>query len=123
MQSSIALILAKLRITGQSEKKSDYQISELEPLIQGWTKCNTDGAVKGNPGTAGCGDIFKNERTCVLGCFVLNLGTQNSLFVELTSVILAIGLTAKKNWNKLWLECDSELVAKHSETPLWFLEC
>ncbi|KHN31168.1 hypothetical protein glysoja_012818, partial [Glycine soja] len=74
-------------------------------FIQGWTKCNIDGAAKGNP-SARCGGIFRNDRACALGCFTLNLRTQNSLFAELMGVILAIELVAKKNWSMLWLESN-----------------
>ncbi|RZC17610.1 hypothetical protein D0Y65_010388 [Glycine soja] len=126
---SIALILAKLRITSNATKSvmnnSIFDFVFLRSLgiqghprksqiikqvswnlfIQGWTKCNIDGAAKGNP-SARCGGIFRNDRACALGCFTLNLRTQNSLFAELMGVILAIELVAKKNWSMLWLECD-----------------
>lgn len=127
---SIALILAKLCITSNATKSvmnnSIFDFVFLRSLgiqghprksqiikqvswnlfIQGWTKCNIDRAAKGNPWSAGCRGIFRNERACALGCFTLNLRNQNSLFAELMGVILAIELVAKKNWSMLWLECD-----------------
>lgn len=34
-----------------------------------WIKCNSDGAIRGAPDQAACGDIFRDYSVATLGCF------------------------------------------------------
>lgn len=65
-------------------------LQSLEPPLQGWVKCNTDGFAKGSLGFASYGGIFRDHSTNSLGCFSQNLNVNNSFFVELMGSILAI---------------------------------
>lgn len=73
-------------------------------------KSNTDGAPHGAPGPSACADIFRNNFGHNLGCFALNIGVSNALYAEVMGVILAIECAYDKNWQYLWIECDSKLV-------------
>lgn len=48
----------------------------------------------------------------VMGCFALYVGVEHALHVEIMASINAIEITHDKGWKKLWLECDSLLVAQ-----------
>lgn len=90
-----------------------------------WIKCNTDGSALGSPGSARCGGVFRNCRGFVLGCFSVNLGTAFAFEAELFVVILALEAAFERNWNKIWLECDSTYVyglilSKSSDVPWSF---
>jgi len=45
-----------------------------------------------------------------LGCFEVNLGIAFALHDKLIAAITSIQLAYKNSWNKLSLECDSQLV-------------
>lgn len=73
----------------------------------GWIKCNSDGSALGAPGVSTCGGVFRNSRGFVKGCFSVNIGIAFAYEAELYAVILSIEAAAARNWNHLWLECDS----------------
>lgn len=52
----------------------------------------------------------------VMGCFALYVGVEHALHVEIMASINAIEITHDKGWKKLWLECDSLLVAQTFKT-------
>jgi ribonuclease HI len=47
----------------------------------------------------------------------LGLGIASSLVAEIMGVILAIECAFDRNWNHLWLECDSSLVVLAFKSP------
>lgn len=67
------------------------------PTTFNWIKCNTDGAVLGNPGQAACAGIFRNINGESLGWFAANLGISNALYAEIMGVILAIEAAIDRN--------------------------
>lgn len=83
-------------------KKKFYQLS--------------DGAAKGAPGLAGCGDIFRNYRAIFLGGFYNNLGNSFALHAELVGVMITIETVVVRGWTKHWIERDSMLVIKAFKT-------
>jgi ribonuclease HI len=87
------------------------------PSLLGWYKCNTDGASIGNPGPAACSGIFRNFKGEFIGGFTQNLGIFNALYAEFMGVILAIEYAYDKNWNLLWVECDSKIVSMALKSP------
>lgn len=123
--SAISLIVGKIRITSNVSSScmnssiQEFVISKLlgildhpriadcispvtwNPPLQGWVKCNSDGSAKGSPGLAGCGAIFRDHSANSLGCFSQNLGVNNSFFVEIMGVILAIEIAFNKGWLNL----------------------
>jgi ribonuclease HI len=95
------------------------------PPLPSWVKCNVDGASKGNPGQASCGGIFRNNFSDFLLCFAEPLGFDSSYHAELQGALRAIEVAHQMNWNKLWLETDSNLVVLAFTKPdihvPWFL--
>lgn len=73
-------------------------------------KCNTDEVAKGSPKPFTCGGLFGNRSVVSLGCFTISLGINNDLFAKHMDTILAIEIVFDKEWHKLWLECDLNLV-------------
>ena len=49
----------------------------------GWTKLNTDGASKGNPGPAGAGGIFRDNHGNPILAFQDYIGPASNTFAEL----------------------------------------
>lgn len=76
-------------------------LQSLEPPLQGWVKCNTDGFAKGSLGFASYGGIFRDHSTNSLGCFSQNLGVNNSFFGKIMGAILAIEIAFNKGWLNL----------------------
>jgi ribonuclease HI len=87
------------------------------PPLHGWYKCNTDGSSLGNPRLAACAGVFRNHKGEFIGGFAQKLGRDNALFAEIMGVILAIECASEKNWNQLWVECDSRLVVSAFKNP------
>ncbi|XP_058745383.1 uncharacterized protein LOC131618104 [Vicia villosa] len=110
----ISSIIASVALTGNSTKlatgSSIYEFTILKafsvqtnhpkapqiieviwcPPFGQWLKCNTDGSALGSPGLSACAGIYRNNIGDCVGCFASHLGTQNSFFVELMAIILAI---------------------------------
>lgn len=103
------MILKRFSIKGKPPKPSLIKKVNWYPPKCYWIKCNTDGAVKGSPGLAACGGIFKDRSAAILGCFAHNLCVSFALHAELYGAILAIEIAFRKGWRNLWLECDSAL--------------
>ncbi|MCI16570.1 ribonuclease H protein, partial [Trifolium medium] len=61
----------------------------------------------GNPGQAARSGVFRNIKCELIGCFAQNLGMANALYAEIMGVILAIECASERNWNQLWIECES----------------
>lgn len=75
------------------------------PLI-GWTKCNIDGVVSGDPMMVACGELFRDHNPNHVLNFCDFLGTEFPEFAELFAAILAIEEAKRRNIVKLWLETD-----------------
>jgi hypothetical protein len=91
-----------------------------QPPLCNWMKCNTDGTALGSPGQVSCVGLFMNSHEEHIGCFTMNLGIVNALYVEIMGVILAIEFVVQKNWNHLWIESDSRLACMAFKSPLIF---
>lgn len=63
--------------------------------------CTCNMSTRDNPGSVGCGEIFRNFTGSAIGCFTASLGIQNS-FVEIMGAIFAIELATSKGWKNLW---------------------
>lgn len=61
-----------------------------------WVKCNTDGAAKAAPETAGCGRIFRGHTAEILGCYEVNIGISCALIAELIDVMFTIEVAYNK---------------------------
>lgn len=58
-------------------KKIDWHPHKCDRI-----KCNTDGAAKGSPCQASCGDIFGDHMATILGFFAANLGISFSFMLN-----------------------------------------
>ncbi|GAU50508.1 hypothetical protein TSUD_234280 [Trifolium subterraneum] len=133
-KSTITMIIANTSMSGNNSKKTSSNsirdfivlkkfnviihhpkapvLKEIlwQPPLFCWTKCNIDGASKGNPGLAGCGGIFRNHVADMLYCFAEPLGIVSSYHAELCATMTAIEIAYKMNWHNIWLETYSNLV-------------
>ena len=125
--SAISRIIASTSLSGNNTNKTSnksvrdvlkaFRISIHHPRAPTitevlWTKCNTDGASLGNPGTSSCGGIFRDFEGNCKGCFAEYLGLRTSYQAELCGVTRAIEIAYEKNWHNLWIESDSSLVVQ-----------
>lgn len=85
------------------------QVNWYPPLCN-WTKCNSDGAIGGNPWHAVCGGIFRDNIRTFLVYFSDYIGIASSFDVELVAAMLVIEIAFQRGWHHFWLECDSMLV-------------
>ncbi|GAU46323.1 hypothetical protein TSUD_28400 [Trifolium subterraneum] len=79
------------------------------PPLFNWTKCNIDGASRGNPGLSSCASVFRNHEADVLCYFVEPLGIASSYSAELCGAMRATELAHQRNYINLWIETDSVL--------------
>ena len=75
-----------------------------------WVPLNTDGAAKGNPGSAGGGGVFRSHRGEWLGGFAENIGCCTSTKAELKAVLRGLKLARTLGFTKLWVNLDSSCV-------------
>lgn len=76
----------------------------------GWTKLNTDGASRGNPGNATAGSVLRDEAGDWIGGFSLNIGICTAPLAELWGVYYGLYIAWEKRVTRLEVEVDSELV-------------
>lgn len=60
-------ILKYFRVNGHVNKAPKIIQVTWYPPLQGWIKCNTDGACRGSSGLAACGGIFRNSLGLIIG--------------------------------------------------------
>lgn len=119
MSSSIEdfIILKHFQVIGKPIRAPVIMEIFWYPPKTGWVKANSDGAARGSPGRAACGGIFRDNSSAILGCFSYHIGISEAFSAEIMGAILSIELANKKNWRKLWLECDSKLAVESFSNP------
>lgn len=103
-------LIKHFSVTCHAPKAPVIKQVHWHPPIVGWTKCNSDGSARGNPGAVAAGEIFRNSQGFMLGCFSAFLGNRKPLYVEFSAAIMAIEFAHQRGWHSLWLEYDSKLV-------------
>lgn len=81
-----------------------------EPPCEGWTKLNTDGASRGNPGMATAGGVLRDHTGCWRGGFSLNIGICSAPLAELWGVYYGLYIAWERRITRLEVEVDSKLV-------------
>ncbi|XP_042487034.1 uncharacterized protein LOC122067264 [Macadamia integrifolia] len=76
----------------------------------GWIKLNTDGCSLGNPGKAGAGGIFRNEKGDNLLNYREYVGIRTNFEAEFLAVIAGLEQAKINGFQHLWIECDSTAV-------------
>lgn len=101
-------ILKKFNISIHPPKTPVIKEVIWHPPLINWTKANTDGAPTST--SSACGIIFRGFNADFLLCMSVNLGPGNAFSAELCGAMRAIEVAYQKQWFKLWLETDSQLV-------------
>jgi ribonuclease HI len=119
------LFLKKFNINIHSPRPPILKEIIWHPPLPSWYKCNIDGASNGNPGTAACGGVFRNNYSDFVFAFVEPLGIATSFYAELSGALRAVEIAWEKGWMNLWLETDSSLVVstfnKSNNSVAWSL--
>ena len=77
-----------------------------------WACLNTDGAVVGNPGQAGCGGLIRNEHGEWLGGFSWSDGCSNSFMAELWGLRDGINLCNEMQLSAVDVQLDAKAVVQ-----------
>ena len=77
----------------------------------GWKVLNTDGASKGNPGTAGGGGVIRGDRGEWICGFGEAMGICSSMKAEIKAVLRGLKLAFQMNIDQLWVQVDSATLA------------
>ena len=80
----------------------------LSPPLIGWLKLNTDGAF--NLNGAGYGFVIRNHYGIALHVGYGKCESSSALDSEMHAIISAIMLIKNAQLNKIWIECDSQIV-------------
>ncbi|KAK2429235.1 hypothetical protein QL285_027690 [Trifolium repens] len=119
------LFLKKFNINIHSPRPPILKEIIWHPPLPSWYKCNIDGASNGNPGTAACGGVFRNNYSDFVFAFAEPLGIATSFYAELSGALRAVEIAWEKGWLNLWLETDSSLVVstfnKSNNSVAWSL--
>lgn len=95
---------------------SKLQVGRVERLIawkrpeEGWLKLNTDGASRGNPGTATAGGVMRDEEGRWCAGFAVNIGICSAPLAELWGVYYGLYIAWEHGATRVALEVDSEIV-------------
>ncbi len=73
---------------------------------------NTDGGARGNPGPAGIGAVFSDEKGVTIAEFEAYIGTATNNVAEYKALILALENLNNFSYQEVECRLDSELVVK-----------
>jgi len=80
-----------------------------EPPMRGWKVLNTDGAVRGNPGSTGAGGVIRGEvGEWVLG-FSENVGHCSVTKAEVKAILRGLNLAKEIPTQKIWIQTYSRV--------------
>jgi len=81
-----------------------------EPPPVDWIALNTDGALRGNPGMAGGGGVFRDSSGNWLGGFAEKLGLCTSVRAELRALLQGLSLAKERGIWRLAVYVDSQVI-------------
>lgn len=84
-----------------------YQLVQWSMSEEGWIKCNTDGASKGNPGVSSYGFCIRNENGDLLYAEANRIGITTNMVTELTGIWQALRYCKAQGYDHIKLETDS----------------
>ncbi|MBI5530176.1 MAG: ribonuclease HI family protein [Candidatus Doudnabacteria bacterium] len=76
---------------------------------------NTDGGARGNPGPAGAGVVFRDEKNNIIAEYKKYLGAQTNNYAEYQALILALQEAGKLGAETLKINMDSELIVRQMQ--------
>ncbi|KAG7555110.1 Reverse transcriptase domain [Arabidopsis suecica] len=122
------VFIANKAVIGESRTAvREVRLIAWKPPSAGWTKINTDGASRGNPGLATAGGLLRDEGGNWICGFALNIGICSAPMAELWGVYYGLYIAWEKGITRVELEVDSEIVVGFLTTgisenhPLSFL--
>ena len=77
---------------------------------KGWVVFNTDGASKGNPGSAGGGGVLRGDRGEWKWAFTENMGYCSSMKAELKAILRGLRIAKEKGVSRLLVRSDSTVL-------------
>lgn len=78
----------------------------------GWTKLNTDGVSKGNPGPAGGGGVFRDSTGSFLQAYTFHCGDSSALTAEVWAILHGLQMVIRLGYPRLIVESDSEILCE-----------
>lgn len=111
-------ILRFFKIEGRADKAPKIIEVNWHPPLYGWIKINADGCSLGNPGQSGCGVVFRNHNSLVVGCLAQSIGIDNSVSAEFWGAIFAFKIARTRGMTRICFECDSMHVIRALSDPL-----
>ncbi|XP_019225001.1 PREDICTED: uncharacterized protein LOC109206620 [Nicotiana attenuata] len=89
--------------------------------FQGWYKCNTDGASRGNPGPSSLGFCVRNDEGDLIYARAVDLGETTNVVAEARAIVQGLEYCVEHNLHPLILETDSlvmkKVIEKEWDTP------
>ena len=81
---------------GSNMKKEDLRLkTRWKTPPMGWLKGNFDGAVKGNPGKAGCGRVLRDHIDNIIDAIAIPIGISNSHKAEATVALYTMQIVVE----------------------------
>lgn len=95
----------------QASTKEVVNVSWQAPPM-GWLKCNVDGSSQDKGCRAACAGVFRDPIGEWQGAFMRNLGSSNTLLMELWGILSALELAWDRGFRRLIIECDSAVAVQ-----------
>ncbi|XP_070028734.1 uncharacterized protein LOC142170458 [Nicotiana tabacum] len=93
--------------------------------IAGWTKINSDGASRGNPGRSSIGFCLRNEQGDLIYAVGKEIDETTNTQAEARAILEALRYCTNIGISQIWLETDSILLKNTIEgnwKPPWIIE-
>ncbi|KAL0318099.1 UNVERIFIED_CONTAM: putative ribonuclease H protein [Sesamum calycinum] len=90
---------------------------QLPSFPREWSKLNTDGVSKANPGVAGAGGIIRNHLGQTVLAFQEHLGLTSNTAAELKAIYRGVKLCIDSNIRKIWVATDANVALKLISSP------
>ncbi|GLJ49051.1 hypothetical protein SUGI_1034820 [Cryptomeria japonica] len=75
-----------------------------------WVKLNFDGASKGNPGRAGGGGVFRDDKGNIMAVYAEAYGWESAYYAEARALFRGIQIAAEQGWTRLEIEGDCMII-------------
>nr|XP_016509522.1 PREDICTED: uncharacterized protein LOC107826990 [Nicotiana tabacum] len=83
--------------------------------FHGWYKCNTDGALKGNPGPSSLGFCVRDDEGDAVYARAVDMGVTTNVVAEAKAILQGLEYCVKHDLHPLILETDSLVMKKAKE--------
>ncbi|KAF5191552.1 hypothetical protein FRX31_018863 [Thalictrum thalictroides] len=117
-------VMNKLNLSLKWDKAPTVKLCRWYPPRPPFVKLNTDGASRGNPGTAGLGAVIRDYEGNVLSAVCQGLHPMTNFLAECWAIVVGLEWAASQGHSHIWMESDSTAAVQAfgNEKVPWSME-